>query len=164
MTDDWDERVDAVSRGLLAMTVACARCHDHKFDADPDQGLLRAGRACSPRRMRAERPLFDVDPQDRDALSVDRRTGCSICVIRPNLLTNEASTVVGSAERVAKWKAEIEALKAEMQQTRGTDIRSWSRAVKKYWTLAPPKPAARKGAVANVKADPAARSASAIGT
>ena len=29
LTDDWDERVDAVSRGLLAMTVACARCHDH---------------------------------------------------------------------------------------------------------------------------------------
>ena len=31
-TDDWDERVDAVSRGLLGLTVACARCHDHKFD------------------------------------------------------------------------------------------------------------------------------------
>ena len=31
-TDAWDERVDSVSRGLLAMTVACARCHDHKFD------------------------------------------------------------------------------------------------------------------------------------
>ncbi len=31
-TDAWDERVDAVSRGLLGMTVACARCHDHKFD------------------------------------------------------------------------------------------------------------------------------------
>ena len=31
-TDDWDERVDAVSRGLLGLTVSCARCHDHKFD------------------------------------------------------------------------------------------------------------------------------------
>ena len=31
-SDDWDERVDAVSRGLLGLTVACARCHDHKFD------------------------------------------------------------------------------------------------------------------------------------
>src|SRR5678815_3619756 len=33
LADDWDERVDAVARGLLGMTVACARCHDHKFDA-----------------------------------------------------------------------------------------------------------------------------------
>src|SRR5205807_1827512 len=30
--DDWDERVDAVTRGLLGLTVACARCHDHKYD------------------------------------------------------------------------------------------------------------------------------------
>ncbi len=31
-TDAWDERVDSVSRGLLGLTVSCARCHDHKFD------------------------------------------------------------------------------------------------------------------------------------
>ena len=31
-TDDWDERVDAVMRGVLGLTVTCARCHDHKFD------------------------------------------------------------------------------------------------------------------------------------
>ncbi len=30
--DEWDERVDAVTRGFLGLTVACARCHDHKFD------------------------------------------------------------------------------------------------------------------------------------
>ena len=32
LTDDWDERIDAVSRGVLGLSVACARCHDHKFD------------------------------------------------------------------------------------------------------------------------------------
>lgn len=32
VADEWDERVDAVSRTFLGMTVACARCHDHKFD------------------------------------------------------------------------------------------------------------------------------------
>ena len=30
--DEWEDRVDTVSRGLLGLTVACARCHDHKFD------------------------------------------------------------------------------------------------------------------------------------
>jgi uncharacterized protein DUF1553/uncharacterized protein DUF1549/cytochrome c len=30
-----DDRIDAVSRGLLGMTVACARCHDHKYDPIP---------------------------------------------------------------------------------------------------------------------------------
>jgi len=31
--DDWDDRVDTLSRGILGLTVSCARCHDHKFDA-----------------------------------------------------------------------------------------------------------------------------------
>ncbi|MCX7394363.1 MAG: PSD1 and planctomycete cytochrome C domain-containing protein [Planctomycetales bacterium] len=30
--DEWDERLDAVSRTFLGLTVSCARCHDHKFD------------------------------------------------------------------------------------------------------------------------------------
>jgi len=30
--DIIDDRIDVVSRGLMSLTVACARCHDHKFD------------------------------------------------------------------------------------------------------------------------------------
>ncbi|WP_197167614.1 PSD1 and planctomycete cytochrome C domain-containing protein [Neorhodopirellula pilleata] len=33
LLDVIDEQVDAVSRGIMGMTIACARCHDHKFDA-----------------------------------------------------------------------------------------------------------------------------------
>lgn len=32
VAEEWDERIDAVSRTFLGLTVACARCHDHKFD------------------------------------------------------------------------------------------------------------------------------------
>ncbi len=32
VADEWEERVDAVSSTFLGLTVACARCHDHKFD------------------------------------------------------------------------------------------------------------------------------------
>jgi len=31
--DVIDDRIDTVTRGLLGLTVACARCHDHKYDA-----------------------------------------------------------------------------------------------------------------------------------
>lgn len=30
--DITDDRIDVVTRGLLGLTVTCARCHDHKFD------------------------------------------------------------------------------------------------------------------------------------
>ena len=50
-----DDRIDVVTRGLLGLTVTCARCHDHKFDPIPTEDyysslrrlrqLGRAGRA-----------------------------------------------------------------------------------------------------------------------
>ncbi len=33
--DNVDEQIDTVSRSVLALTVSCARCHDHKFDPIP---------------------------------------------------------------------------------------------------------------------------------
>src|SRR6185295_31060 len=33
--DNIDEQIDTVSRSILALTVSCARCHDHKFDPIP---------------------------------------------------------------------------------------------------------------------------------
>ena len=35
--DTLDDRIDVVSRGLLGLTVSCARCHDHKYDAIPTE-------------------------------------------------------------------------------------------------------------------------------
>jgi hypothetical protein len=33
--DIIDDRIDVVCRGLMGLTVGCARCHDHKFDPIP---------------------------------------------------------------------------------------------------------------------------------
>jgi hypothetical protein len=35
--DILDDRTDVVCRGLLGLTVTCARCHDHKFDPIPQK-------------------------------------------------------------------------------------------------------------------------------
>jgi hypothetical protein len=35
--DILNDRIDVVTKGFLALTVTCARCHDHKFDPIPQQ-------------------------------------------------------------------------------------------------------------------------------
>jgi len=35
--DIIDDRIDVVTRGTMALTVACARCHDHKYDPIPTE-------------------------------------------------------------------------------------------------------------------------------
>ncbi len=32
MAEEWEDRVDTTTRAMLGLTVACAKCHDHKFD------------------------------------------------------------------------------------------------------------------------------------
>ncbi|HLX41822.1 MAG TPA: DUF1553 domain-containing protein [Bryobacteraceae bacterium] len=138
MTDDWDERVDAVSRGLLAMTVACARCHDHKFDPIPTKdyyGLVGVFAST----MRAQRPLFDVDPKiETRYLWIQNRL--FDLHYSANLLTNEASTVEGAEPRVEKWKAEIQSLKTEMESLRAR-YPKLAASVEKYYVIAPKPPA-----------------------
>lgn len=41
--DERNERIDAVTRGFLGMTVACARCHDHKYDPIPTKDYYALG-------------------------------------------------------------------------------------------------------------------------
>ncbi len=60
VADEWEERVDAVSRTFLGLTVACARCHDHKFDpVSADDYYALAGIFASTRF--AERPLISEE-------------------------------------------------------------------------------------------------------
>jgi hypothetical protein len=137
-TDDWDERVDAVSRGLLGMTVACARCHDHKFDPILTRdyyGLVGVFAST----MRTERPLFDVDPkiEARYLWMVNRLFDLHYSA---NLLINEASTVENSAQRVERWMAEINSLKAEAETWKDR-YPKLVESLEKYWTFAPRKPA-----------------------
>jgi hypothetical protein len=142
MTDDWDERVDAVTRGLLGLTVACARCHDHKFDPIPTKDYYAlAGVFAS--TMRGIAPVFEVDPKvEARYMWAERRL--FDLAYSANLLTNEASTVIGAEERVLKWRAEIAQLKTEMEALREYHPRLVQQ-LERYWTSprrGPPPPVA----------------------
>jgi hypothetical protein len=60
--DILDDRIDVVTRGLLGLTVTCARCHDHKFDpiSAKDYYALYGVFASSVEPL--EPPLFEQPP------------------------------------------------------------------------------------------------------
>ncbi|MEZ6088522.1 MAG: DUF1549 and DUF1553 domain-containing protein [Pirellulaceae bacterium] len=64
--DMIDDQIDVVTRGLMGLTVACARCHDHKYDPIPttDYYALYATFASS---AEPEMPPIVGEPPDSDA-------------------------------------------------------------------------------------------------
>ena len=58
--DEIEDRVDTLSRGLLGLTVSCARCHDHKFDPIPTRDYYSMAAAYNG-AVWSERVLADTD-------------------------------------------------------------------------------------------------------
>lgn len=111
-TDDWDERVDAVSRGLLGLTVACARCHDHKFDpitAKDYYGL--AGVFAS--TWQVGRPMVELPPEEAERLTWEHERLYRIKGVYGNL--QDLDTVAEELhDEINAMKPEYEALEREL--------------------------------------------------
>jgi Protein of unknown function (DUF1549)/Protein of unknown function (DUF1553)/Planctomycete cytochrome C len=115
MLDEWDERIDVVTRGMLGLSVACARCHDHKFDPITSKdyyGLAGVFASTSA----AARPLAIVDPgTEKRFLWARQRYGDLSFGIR----TLSEQKYIGqehSTEKIAEYKAELEKVKAELRE------------------------------------------------
>jgi cytochrome c553 len=54
-----DDKIDVVSRGLMGLTVSCARCHNHKFDPIPTQDYYSFYTIFSNSREPKRLPLLD---------------------------------------------------------------------------------------------------------
>ncbi len=64
--DTIDDRIDVVTRGTMALSVSCARCHDHKYDPIPTRdyyGLHGVFASCV---TPPELPLLGIDPDPAD--------------------------------------------------------------------------------------------------
>jgi hypothetical protein len=72
MHDIIDDRIDVVTRGAMAMTVQCARCHDHKYDPIPQAdyySLYGVFASCSDTELPivAASPEFETELHKREA-------------------------------------------------------------------------------------------------
>ena len=64
--DTIDERIDAVTKGTMALTVSCARCHDHKFDPIPTADYYSLHGIFASTEEPAEKPLIANDPNGKE--------------------------------------------------------------------------------------------------
>ena len=60
VADEWEEHVDAVGRTFLGLTIACARCHDHKSDPITAQDYYALAGVFASVRM-TERPTMAAE-------------------------------------------------------------------------------------------------------
>ena len=79
--DTIDDQIDVVTRGLLGLTVGCARCHDHKFDPLPTDdyyslyGVFRSSVAPAEYPLLGEpepSPEYDAYQKELAKLSAER--------------------------------------------------------------------------------------------
>ncbi len=124
-TDAWDERVDAVSRGLLGLTVGCARCHDHKFDPilTKDYYAL-AGMFAS--ITQAPRPLADVDREtDQKFMFATQRL--FYLSYLANLMNSEpGSKPEEAAKKSAQFTEEMFEVRDSMAFLKGSHPEMWA--------------------------------------
>ena len=59
--DIIDDRIDVVARGTMGLTVACARCHDHKFDPIPTKDYYSLYGVFSSSHEPKEEPLLGTN-------------------------------------------------------------------------------------------------------
>src|SRR5207247_10870642 len=62
--DIIDDRIDVVTRGTMALTVSCARCHDHKFDPIPTRDYYSLYGVFASSHQPAQPPLLVTKPPE----------------------------------------------------------------------------------------------------
>jgi hypothetical protein len=74
--DQYADRIDTLTRGVLGLTVACARCHDHKYDPIPTTDYYAlAGVFASSEYFEAPRaPKEQVEAYDKAQAAIRKKT------------------------------------------------------------------------------------------
>ena len=106
VAEEWEERIDAVGRTFLGLTLACARCHDHKFDPISQEDYYGLAGVFASIRL-ADRPLVS----DEDAAAIEKKKA-TIQKLQQEIESLMATNIEGKSQnRIAELTAQISYLK-----------------------------------------------------
>jgi hypothetical protein len=71
--DVIDDRIDVTTRGLVGLTVACARCHDHKYDAIPQADYYSLYGIFASSEVPLELPLIEPPGKSPGVLEFEKK-------------------------------------------------------------------------------------------
>lgn len=105
--DNVAEQIDTVTRSTIALTVSCARCHDHKFDPIPTADYYA---------------LAGIFTSTDDAAGVrNKMGGAGLDYYDPAmLLRHSAYTAKADPATLSRLEGELATAKAEWEAIRGT--------------------------------------------
>src|SRR5882724_11027709 len=63
--DIIDDRIDVICRGMMGLTVSCARCHDHKYDPIPTKDYYSLYGVFASSTEPEEEPLLGMQPNSK---------------------------------------------------------------------------------------------------
>src|SRR5262245_33509738 len=100
-----DDKIDVVSRGLMGLTVSCARCHNHKFDPIPTRDYYSFYTIFNNSREPKELPLLDpkadLTTWEAEVKAEEKKVEAEIAKLRENRYP-KLKELYGTAPEVAK--------------------------------------------------------------
>lgn len=101
--DVIDDRIDVVARGLLGLTVTCARCHDHKFDPIPTKDYYSLYGVFASSVEPNILPLFVDPPKTKEYAAFEKELVKREDALDEFLASKHAELVLGARTRAAEY-------------------------------------------------------------
>ena len=106
--DIIDDRIDTVTRTTMGLSVACARCHDHKYDPIPTDdyyALYGVFASCTEQLVRLASPPDGDAAGDEAATAFETELATRMTALRDALATRRHEASARARERVAEYLA-----------------------------------------------------------
>ncbi len=120
VAEEWEERIEAISGTFLGLTVACARCHDHKFDPITQQDYYGLAGVLASLKI-DDRPIIERSLADRAAAArtqiKESQAQLEKLLKEPKPADNATDEEQAKAADIAKQIESLRAKIAELQTT-----------------------------------------------